>query len=115
MDLLEGPGWFQHVTLFCWRTCWGYCRASLVAGRVADRLPFILTHSGPARAADTDLLEMRHEVEAALESASGVGGWLMELVGGSRRQQRPEGEQERTDRPHHDAGGWLSFFSYIML
>lgn len=138
VDLLEGPSGstLGFNTLHCMavgcsivRTCWGAqagssmynCSVGGLAGATAI-IPWWLAEwltaclpFRPTLAADTDLLEMRQEVEAALESASGVGGWLVELVGGSRRQQRPGGEQERTDRPHHDAGGWLSFFSYVML
>ena len=44
-----------------------------------------------------DLDEMEAAVRAALEAVSGVqGGWHVELVGGSRRQQRP-GEQRQAE------------------
>lgn len=47
---------------------------------------------------------MRQVVTAGLEAASGTAGWQISLVGGSRRQQRPEGEAQPVGRPHHDAG-----------
>ena len=49
---------------------------------------------------------MRQVVRAGLEAASGTGGWRIALVGGSRRQQRPQGEPQHAGRQHHDAGGW---------
>lgn len=49
---------------------------------------------------------MPQVVAAGLEAASGTGGWHITLVGGSRRQQRPQGEPQPAGRQHHDAGGW---------
>ena len=51
---------------------------------------------------------MQEAVLAALEVASGVGGWRMWLVGGSRRRQRPPGDPPPPAGQHHDAGeaGW---------
>jgi hypothetical protein len=37
---------------------------------------------------------MRRAVETGLQATTGVGGWHIEVVGGSRRQQRPPQRQQ---------------------
>lgn len=55
---------------------------------------------------------MRQAVEAALAAASGVHqGWALEMVGGSRRQQRP-GSTADDSQPHHDADFMASHPTY---
>lgn len=52
---------------------------------------------------------MQAAIAAALKSLTGTPGWHIELVGGSRRQQRPADGSGGSVPPkqHHDAGGWL--------
>ena len=73
----------------------------------------------PASAiAEEDLVEMRQAIAAGLAAVSGLDGWHIELVGGSRRHMRPveaasqqeqQGEgQGQGQGPAADGGGGLA-------
>ena len=64
-------------------------------------------------AAESDLEEMRAAIATCLMSLTGAPGWHIELVGGSRRQQRPAaadgaGGSRVPPKQHHDAGQAIS-------
>lgn len=64
-------------------------------------------------AAESDLEEMQAAIATCLMSLTGAPGWHIELVGGSRRQQRPAaadgtGGSSVLPKQHHDAGRCMS-------